>query len=896
MLDPDEARQGSSIPVLTDGLEPASPATESKQTVLVVDDDARLRDLLCTVLAPLDCDLVQAGSGEEALTVLLQRKVAVIVLDINMPGMGGFETAQLVREADELASTPIIFLTGQADDGDLNRGYDLGAVDFLLKPVSAGILYAKVKALLELDRSFARLRSEAAVLHEQQMQAARSAEVRQREELALTRRRARLATIFTEGSLDLASLEKTIVTELSHMFAAECLLRLPIADDDWHDSFSHPESERQSDLPQTWLVDRLTDRIEGVTHRGAFMSEELRARGQHVGYLCVGRVDGSPFSEVDSALLRGVSAAAALALANATLYRVSAEYAAVMQATADAILAVDASGAIRSCNKAAIALLSGHCDTLIGRSVVELAVEADRHRLGEQLKLTLATHQQVSMEMTFAADAERPVDVLITMSPIGDSADLTVAVVVHDLTEIKQAQQVISHLATHDALTDLANRRQLNERLAELSRHHDGEKLTALLYMDVNKFKAVNDTYGHDTGDELLVEIAARLRSAVRTDDALACRIGGDEFIVLLEGVPSTAAAVAAGNRILERAQAQPVRCSRLTLHPSLSMGIACLGASAHTPEELLSQADMAMFEAKKNRLDHCVLYTDLIGSRHQGQVDRRTELSGAIVRSEFRVAYQPIVNATTGDLFGLEALVRWRVGEEEMPAREIIALAESAGQIGPLGRWIVTRSLEDYASLGRTDLKLHINLSPVQVLDGSFLDHLISAQHDNGVAPDSICLELTERTFNGDPALAQTVLHRARDLGFRLAIQDFGVEYASMKNLLHVPVDWLKIDRSFVAEVGKDERVQRLVRSQIAMADCIQVRLIAAGVENQEQADWLLGAGCVLQQGFNYSYPIEWAELAGTLENWVAVAADQGRAASSLSITATRGHESEGG
>lgn len=853
--------------MLMDGVVQEPATTESKQTVLVVDDDARLRDVLCTVLTPLNCELVQAGSGEEALTALLQRKVAVIVLDVNMPGMGGFETAQLIRESDELASTPIIFLTGQADDGDLDRGYDLGAVDFLLKPVSAAVLLAKVKALLELDRSFARLRIEAAELHEQQLQIARAAEGRQREELALARRRARLATIFTEGSLDLASLEKTIVTELSKIFGAECLLRLPVRDTEWRDSFSDPEAERTPEAAQAWLREQLAGAARGITPHPAVLVQELMARGEHVGFVCVGRTDGPDFSEVEATLFRGVSAAAALALSNATLYRLQAEYAAVMQATADAILAVDASGAIRSCNKAASALFSGHADTLIGRSIVELAVDAHRDRLREQLDVTLATHREVSMEMTFAAGAGHPVDVLITLSPIGEYIDLHVAVVVHDLTEIKQAQMVISHLATHDALTDLANRRQLNERLAELARQHEPEKLTALLYMDVNKFKAVNDTYGHDTGDELLVEVAARLQSAVRASDALTCRIGGDEFIIVLEDVPSTSAALAAANRILEKVQAQPICCANVTLRPSLSMGMACLGATAHTPEELLYQADIAMFECKKNRLDHCVPYTDLIGVRHQGRVDRRAELSGAIVRSEFRVAYQPMINAATDGLVGLEALVRWRVDDDEMPARDIIALAESTGQIGPLGRWIVTRSLEDYASLGRDDLKLHINLSPVQVLDGSFLDHLVSVQKDHGVSPENICLEFTERTFNGDPSPARATLNRARDFGFRLAIQDFGVEYASIANLLHVPVDWLKIDRSFVAHVGDDERVQRLVRGQIVMAECIQAGIIAAGVEHQQQADWLREAGCVLQQGFLYAYPIEADELAASIQ-----------------------------
>jgi diguanylate cyclase (GGDEF)-like protein len=435
---------------------------------------------------------------------------------------------------------------------------------------------------------------------------------------------------------------------------------------------------------------------------------------------------------------------------------------------------------------------------------------------------------------------------------------------------------VISHLASHDPLTDLANRRQLNERLADLSRQQDHGKLTALLYTDVNRFKSVNDTYGHDTGDELLVEVAERLRSAAG-NDALVCRIGGDEFIVLLEDVPSMSAAVAAGNRILEVVQEQPVRCKDVILRPSLSMGISGLGASAHTPEELLSQADIAMFESKKNRLDECVLYTDLIGSRHKGKADLRAEVSGAIARSEFRVAYQPIVNSATGALFGLEALVRWRVGDEDMPAEEIITLAESAGQIGQLSRWILARSFEDFASLGRSDLKLHVNLSPDHVAESSFLDDLIAAQRDNRVPPESVCLELAELTFYGDPAAARLALRRARSIGFNLAIDDFGIDHASMTNLLHVPVDWLKIDRTFVAHVHEDQRVQRLVRSQIALADCMQVHLIAEGVENQKQADWLLEAGCVLQQGFSYAHPIEATELAAEVKNWVKFRANQG-------------------
>ncbi|CAN5249797.1 hypothetical protein BH11ACT7_BH11ACT7_08250 [soil metagenome] len=846
---PEETRQQGSGIVM--------PPVGDNQMVLVVDDDARLRDLLCTVLTPLNCDIVQAGSGEEALTVLLQREVAVIVLDINMPGMDGFETAQLIRDADELSSTPIIFLTGQADASDLHRGYDLGAVDFLVKPVPRQVLYAKVKALLELDQSYTRLRAEATKLHEQQLQAARAAEVRQRDELAVTRRRERLTNIFAEASIDLASLEQAIVTELSQMFDAECVLRLPTPEDGWRDSLSAGTSASL----QTWLADHLADPNRRPTSSRAVMVEELTARSQRVGVLCLRRDHGPEFSETEAALLRGASAAAALAISNATLYRVQAEYAAVMQATGEAILAVDVSGRIRSCNKAAIALFGGNNDTLMGRSIVDLAVDSHQQRLGEQLGFTLARHQEVSLEMTLVAHDGRPVDVTITLSPIGDPVDLHVAVVVHDLTEIRRAERAIRHLATHDPLTDLANRRQLSERLAVLADRSDGN-LVALLYIDVNQFKVVNDTYGHDTGDELLLEVAARLRSAVRSADTLVCRVGGDEFIVVLEGVPSQDDAVAAANAMLDQVQAELVHCRNATLRPSLSLGISCLGTSAQTPEELLTQADVAMFEAKKSRSTQAVLYTDVIGSRHQGKLYLRAEVADAIVRSDFRMVYQPVVNSVTGTLFGLEALVRWRVRDVDIPATEIIALADAAGQVSALGRWILARSFEDYARLGRADLKLHVNLAPDQVLDSTFLDHLVSVQQSNGVAPESVCLELTERAFTADPAPAHAALRHARNLGFSLAIDDFGVDHASMTNLMHVPVDWLKIDRSFIAEVHENERAQRLVRSQIAVAACMQVDLIAEGVESQAQADWLREAGCVLQQGFLYAHPIEATDL----------------------------------
>lgn len=841
-------------------------ADDYVSTVLVVDDNAQLRELLCAVLAPLNCDTVAVGSGEEALTELLRRKVAVIILDVKMPGIDGFETAQLIRETEDFATTPIIFLTGEAGaDSDLEKGYRLGAVDFLIKPVSRHVLFAKVKALLELDQSFARLRHEAAEFHTQQLRAAREAEVRQREELIFTQRRERLTNIFAEASIDVKALQEAIVAEVSQLFDADCGLRLSSPGHGWHEPLSLAVSGDTCPVMEAWLVGRPAEQGQRAAPYDQMMVEDLTARGRGVGVLCVGRPDGRPFSDIEAALFRGVSVAAALAVSNATLYQVQAEYAAVMQASGDAILAVDSSGAIRSCNKAAAALFGGDADTLIGRSILEFAADADRERLRERVINNLAS-QEGSLEMVCVSRDGRHVEVAVTLSPIGDSVELHVAAVVHDLTEIKRAQSEIRHLASHDPLTGLANRRELNARLVDVVADHEiSGDVAALLYMDVNHFKAVNDTYGHDAGDDLLVAVANRIRAAVRAE-TLVARIGGDEFVVLLEHLPSVSAAAAAGNRILKQIQTEPISCRNATIKPSVSMGIGCLGDTAGDPDELLSHADLAMFAAKSNALEEAVVYTDLIGSRYREKSHLRARLPEALERSEVRMVYQPIVHAETGALFGIEALIRWQVGDEEVLSREIVSLAETSNQMGALGQWILRRSFRDYLALGRSDLRLHVNLSPHQLLEAGFLEELTNACRDSELTPATVCLELTEHAFSREPAPAYAALRRAKDFGFSLAIDEFGVEYASMTNLLEVPADWLKIDRSFIAGLLESERLQRLVRGQIAVAASMQVDLIAVGVETQAQADWLREAGCVLHQGFLYSQPVETDELAALI------------------------------
>ena len=656
------------------------------------------------------------------------------------------------------------------------------------------------------------------------------------------------------------ALQKAIVTEMSDLFHADCGLRLSSPGRGWHKPMSLAVSGGTSPTMESWLVGILADQGQKPPPYPEVMVEELTARGRGVGVVCVGRADGPAFSDIESALFRGVSVAAALAVSNATLYQVQAEYAAVMQASGDAILAVDSAGAIRSCNKAAAALFGADTDTLIGRSILEFAADSDRERLRERLDSNLRS-REVPLEMVCVSKDGRHVEVAVTLSPIGDSVELHVAAVVHDLTEIKRAQSEIRHLASHDPLTGLANRRELNSRLVSIAAEHENSgEVAALLYIDLDHFKKVNDSMGHAAGDQLLSIVAQRLRSCVKEGDTVA-RLGGDEFTVILRHVADAAAASAVAERIIQSMH-MPVRLGGRDHLVRASIGVTLFPDDGVQLDDLLRNADLAMYRAKDMGRGTAVFYSPQMASRGGRVAD--SGLYRALKRREFSLYFQPQYSVRDGSLRGVEALLRWqRPRDGVVTSAEFIPAAEESGLIVDLGGWVLDSAcaqLAQWRELGVSLPTLAVNLSVQQLRDPGMVPEVRRVLDRYRIPPAQLVFELNEAALTDTDS--QTCIEELSALGVALTLDDFGTGSTALANLRRYPVTSVKIDRSFVEELGDNASAAALASTIIVMAHSLEKQVVAEGVETIEQLDFLRERGCDVAQGYFLARPLPAAAM----------------------------------
>jgi diguanylate cyclase (GGDEF)-like protein len=414
--------------------------------------------------------------------------------------------------------------------------------------------------------------------------------------------------------------------------------------------------------------------------------------------------------------------------------------------------------------------------------------------------------------------------------------------------------------ALHDPLTGLANRTLFRDRVGHaLERSSRDGSTIAVLFLDLDDFKTVNDGLGHLAGDRLLGHVAQRLSHGLRPGDTVA-RLGGDEFAVLLERTPGAAEALTVANRLLA-ALDMPIELEGRPCVPRGSVGVALGSAASHSVEELLANADFAMYQAKSLGKGRCQLFEPEMRHVAVRRAEFLSELRVALDRGEFRVAYQPIVELSTGRVQGLEALVRWQhpVRGQVMPG-EFIALAEETGLIVPMGRLVLDQSCRDVADwqqrLGLPDLQLHVNVSPRQVQDASLVTDVARALHDSGLPAASLTLEITENLLLGDVEDARQRLVALKALGIRLAVDDFGTGYSSLSYLQRFPIDVLKIDRSFVERLGREDDAEALVRSILDIARTLHLSTVAEGVERADQSEVLEALRCEFGQGYLLEMP----------------------------------------
>lgn len=432
-------------------------------------------------------------------------------------------------------------------------------------------------------------------------------------------------------------------------------------------------------------------------------------------------------------------------------------------------------------------------------------------------------------------------------------------IVAYDITERKQAEQLIAHLAHHDALTGLPTRTLLLDRVQVALQHaRRGGHKACIMMVDVDNFKQVNDTLGHATGDALLIAVAKRLSETVRESDTVA-RMGGDEFIVLLDKLQSLSDAERVAQKLVS-AMASPLEVAGESIAVTISIGICMFPDGGSGADFLLQNADAAMYFAKAEGRNSYQVYGDEIALQTARRREIRHALEQALDRNEFTLEYQPQVSLGKGEVTGVEALLRWNshlLGV--VSPLEFIPVAEQSGHINTIGEWVLQEACREGKALEETvgrPLIIAVNISPQQFQEDSFPSTVARILQTTGLAPSSLELEITENILVSDSVKAMRVLNRVRGIGLRIAIDDFGTGFSSMSYILRFNVDRLKIDQSFIRNVSTEPN-GAITRAIVALARGLKINVVAEGVETEAIADFLVHEGCDEAQGYLYSRPI---------------------------------------
>ncbi|HJV85495.1 MAG TPA: EAL domain-containing protein [Noviherbaspirillum sp.] len=717
--------------------------------VLLVNDDPGSLFALSTILTDLDASIETASSGEDALMRLLRQDFAVIILDVKMVGLDGFETARLIRQRPRSRYTPIIFLTShRATDLDRATGYELGAVDYLFMPVAPEVLKSKVQVFIDLAKK--------------------------------NRRRER-------KDVELEYLNQALKRELEHVTRLNEALRLEIA-----------ARQQAEDTAQRSEIERLI-----VQHAGDYVAL-LDAQA--------GWVYASP--SYNTAFGIGIHP---------------------------------------------------------GEPYFDIVHGDDRERVRAAFSRMIegGPHTRLQYRVQVQDHGVRHLESETSLIRNPGGMVEQVVMVSRDITERKEMEAYILHQSFHDALTGLPNRLLLEDRMKQATAHSGRQHETvAVLFIDLDRFKDINDTLGHAAGDRLLQEVAERLGRCVREEDTVA-RLSGDEFVVLLAGLHDVQDAAVVADKIVTTV-AEPCQIAGRELRVSPSIGIAVFPNDGQNMDQLLRNADTAMYHAKQEGRGRFSFFTPAMNEAAARRLSVGGALQRAIQEGEFILHYQPKISAASGEICGFEALIRWPQAEGEwMPPAQFIPIAEETGRIDSIGKWALHEAasqVQRWRAEGVRGCPVAVNVSARQFRQDSVARSIEEALQETGIPPAMLEAELTESAVMSDPAKAIQALHQIRDLGVPISIDDFGTGYSSLAYLKRFPLDKLKIDAAFVRDIVTDPEDAAIVKAIITLAHSLNLTVIAEGVETEEQMGFLIEHECDELQGNFFSVPVPTEEAAELL------------------------------
>lgn len=808
---------------------------KSIKTLLVLEDnqgDARLLREMFYEQGLHDTEMAHVEYLSEAEKYLAENRVDIILLDLGLPDAQGLEIVRRTRIAAPLV--PMVILTGLDDESMALQTLQEGAQDYLIKGQieSLGLLRA-------LRYAIERKRGEVKLQDSQQLL-----------------------------KLIIDTLPQAIWWKDSELNYIGCNRALAGAA-----GFESPDQMiGLSDYDMSWTNEEATfyrecDRrvMESGVSELDIVESQLQSDGRRAWIntnkapLCsaAGEIIGVLGTSVDITTQRQSDAA---------LRESEYKFRTLMESMREGLLQVDHSDRIIFVNDCFCEMVGYTKDELIGKDWARLVFDEDGHDFIELVNKRRRKGISDSYEICLRKQSGEMLWVIVGGAPILDAEGVISGSmgVFTDITERKSTEEQLLHDAFHDGLTGLANRTLFMEHL-HLTIKRFNRKLDAtfaVLYLDLDRFKIINDSLGHSEGDKLLKLIGERLENSLRPGDLIARR-GGDEFTILLNDLDGESDACRIAKRIQEDLKA-PFDLGGREVFSSASIGIA-MSTSGHTEaEDMLRDADIAMYRAKAKGKAQYQVFNQEMHLQALTQLQLETEMRLALERSEFLLHYQPIIKLDTNDLAGFEALVRWNHPTRGLVSpMEFIPMAEENGLILPLGKWILfescrqLREWQNHNTLAST-IAISVNLSSKQFLQPDLAEQIAETLEETGLDPSCLKLEITESYILENTEIAVATMTRLRTLGVEISLDDFGTGYSSLSYLHRLPIDYLKIDRSFVSRMEEKRENEEIVRTIIKLAQNLKMKVIAEGIETGEQLNLLKKLGCEYGQGYFFSKPLE--------------------------------------
>jgi diguanylate cyclase (GGDEF)-like protein/PAS domain S-box-containing protein len=721
--------------------EPASGALKGR--ILIIDDTADNLRLLRTILVERGHMVHPAPSGAAALRFLESALPDLILLDIAMPRMDGYEVCRQIKASQRTREIPVIFISAMEEVQQKLRAFSTGGVDYIVKPFQQAEVIARIEThllLRDLQKS--------------------------------------LAERVEQRTAQLAAANALLQAEIAERESAETALRL---------------------------------------------SEE--------------------------------------------------QFRALYHDTPSMYLMLNPNGIVKLINRFGLMQLGYTPEEVVGRSVLDLFHISDQAAAAAYLRQCAADAEQLfHWELRKVRKDGTVIWVKETARAVYEPDGSRVLLVVcEDITERKRAEERIHYLAHHDALTGLPNRILMQDRVDQYIAQAQRQKLSvAMLFLDLDGFKHINDSLSHHIGDKLLRAVALRLQECLRKGDSIA-RLGGDEFVLTLPALTDTQAAAQVAQKVLEALE-DDFNINGHKLHISGSIGISVYPSDGKNTESLLRAADTAMYHAKAKGRRNYQFFTPALNAAAQQRLDLQTKLRKALSEGEFELHYQPQVNMENGEIFAAEALLRWRQpGMKASLCSEFIGIAEESGLILPIGLWALREAcmqLKHWRAEGHPAMRIAVNFSARQFYQPHFRETVMEVLNDSGLPPEALELEITESVLVQHNEENMELLKQLSETGVQLSLDDFGTGYSSLSYLQRYPIHVLKIDRSFVSGIDRDASQTALVSAIIAMAQSLHLKVIAEGVENAHQADFLRRHGCLRAQGYYYGMPIPGASFSELLRD----------------------------